>query len=84
MNYKQLLENIESREDFIFFLHSLAKDSQDNIESWNNRDISSYLSGISSWAEDMDGYFRNMKMDIPSSVDWKFIATLLYVGKIYE
>ena len=84
MNYTQLIESIESKEDFILFLCSLAKDSQDDLESWSNRDISSYLSGISSWVEDMDGYFRNMKMEMPTAVDWKLIATMLYVGKIYE
>ena len=32
----------------------------------------------------MEGYFANMNIDRPKDIDWKFIAILFYVGKIYE
>ena len=40
--------------------------------------------GISSWVEDMEGYYVNMGLEMPSDINWQFIANLFYVGKIYE
>lgn len=57
---------------------------QINGEEWENSDIDSYLEGVHSWVEDMEGYFYNMNREIPQNIDWNFIATLFYVGKIYE
>ena len=79
-----MIENVKSKEDFISFINKLSEDNQINNDEWENEDILSYLEGISSWVEDMDGYYKNMKLDVPTNVDWKFIATLFYVGKIYE
>lgn len=62
----------------------MLNDNRDNSDEWENKDIQSYLEGIYSWVEDMEGYFENMKLDIPANIDWKFIAILFYVGKIYE
>lgn len=84
MRVNELLDNIESKEDFISFVNSLLNDNQVNNDEWENKDILSYLEAISSWVEDMEGYYDNMKLDIPTNIDWKFIATLFYVGKVYE
>ena len=62
----------------------MLTDNRVNNDEWENKDILSYLDAISSWVEDMEGYYQYMKLDIPASIDWKFIATLFYVGKIYE
>ncbi len=84
MKVNEMIENVKSKEDFISFINKLSDDNQFNNDEWENKDILSYLGGISSWVEDMDGYYKNMKLDVPTNVDWKFIATLFYVGKIYE
>lgn len=84
MKVNEMIENVKSKEDFISFINKLSEDNQINNDEWENKDILSYLEGISSWVEDMDGYYKNMKRDVPTNVDWKFIATLFYVGKIYE
>lgn len=84
MRVNELIDDIKSKEDFISFVNSLLKDNQVNNGEWENKDISSYLEAISSWVEDMEGYYDNMKLDVPTNIDWKFIATLFYVGKIYE
>ena len=84
MAVHELIDNINSKQDFISFINILLNDNKDNSDEWENKDIQSYLESISSWVEDMEGYFENMKLDIPTDIDWKFIATLFYVGKIYE
>ena len=84
MNVYELIHNIKNKEDFVFFINNLQEDNQVRNNEWENKDISSYLESISSWVEDMEGYYKNMKLDIPANIDWKFIAMLFYVGKIYE
>ena len=52
-----------------------------NIE---NISIQEYLESVSSWVEDMEGYYKNTNQEIPNNINWDFIATLFYVGSIYE
>ena len=65
-------------------MNSLIEDKEVNPEEWENVNVSEYLEAIASWVEDMDGYYRNMNLEMPKNLDWRFITTLFYVGKIYE
>lgn len=84
MDFNSVIENIDSREDFINFLDELRRDKEQRSKEWQNKEITSYLEGICSWVEDMNGYYKNMNIDKPLDINWKFIAVLFYVGKIYE
>lgn len=84
MNISDILCSVDSKEEFMKFLDELRCDNEQREEEWENKDIKAYLEGVHSWVDDMEGYFRNMDMDIPKNIDWKFIATLFYAGKIYE
>jgi hypothetical protein len=78
------VKNIQTREDFIYFLRSLKKDYLKNLKSWENRDISAFLEAMASWAEDMDGFYINQGLPIPEKPDWKVFADMLMGGKLYE
>lgn len=78
------INSIKSKEKLIEFLDFLSKDRHDKKGEWENNTIEDYLTSISSWIEDMDGYYINNNLPIPSNENWSFIATLFYVGKIYE
>lgn len=78
------INNIKSKEELIEFLEFLSKDRYTKEDEWNNTTIEDYLAAISSWIEDMEGYYKNSNQPMPSSENWSFIATLFYVGKIYE
>lgn len=84
MHVSELIEQVETREDFVRFMHKLKEDSHINVDEWENKEISSYLESVAAWVEDMDGYYNNMNICPPKDVDWRFLATLFYVGKIYE
>lgn len=84
MQFYELMDNIKNKDDFVHFIHMLQEDNQVRNHEWENKDISSYLESISSWVQDMEGYYDNMKLDMPAHIDWKFAAMLFYVGKIYE
>lgn len=84
MDFNSIINDVNSKEDFMNFLAELRRDKEQKSEEWENNEITSYLEGICSWVDDMEGYFNNMHIDMPTDIDWKFIATLFYVGKIYE
>lgn len=84
MDFNSAINGVNSKEDFIKFLTELRLDKEQKSEEWENSEIASYLEGICSWVDDMEGYFDNMQIEMPTDIDWKFIATLFYVGKIYE
>ena len=77
MGYVKLLGNIKNKKDFLQFMELFGK----NIE---NISIQEYLESVSSWVEDMEGYYKNTNQEIPNNINWDFIATLFYVGSIYE
>lgn len=84
MEVYEKINTIHTREEFIDFMNSLIEDKEVNPEEWENVNVSEYLEAIAYWVEDMDGYYRNMNLEMPKNLDWRFIATLFYVGKIYE
>lgn len=84
MNLHESIDMIQTEDDFIEFVNLLIRDNTLNPSEWENKSVSEYLKGIASWVEDMDGYYVNMNLRKPTDIDWKFIAALLYVGKIYE
>jgi hypothetical protein len=84
LNFYKKIEKIKTKEELIEFLNYLSKDSKENKEEWEAKSIEEYLDAIQSWIEDMEGYYSNTKQEIPKDINWKFIATILYVGKVYE
>lgn len=84
MNINIEIENVKTKEDLFRFLEMLANNRKNNAEEWENKSIEDYLLSIQSWAEDMEGYYENNNLEVPQRIDWNFIATIFYVGKIYE
>lgn len=73
----KMLGKIKNKNDFLKFMEFY-------IPTIKELSIIDYLESISSWAKDMEGYYRNTDKEIPHDINWDFIATLLYVGSIYE
>jgi hypothetical protein len=82
----EALNKVESKEDFTEFINILMRDFKENPGEWedHSKPVISYLESIKAWVQDMDGYYMNTRQDVPKDINWNFIATLLYVGKIYE
>ena len=64
------------REETPDFLEILAKDYDENHDEWENWTISDYLESISAWIKDSDENFE--------TIDFKKMAEIFYIGKIYE
>ncbi|WP_429844546.1 DUF7660 family protein [Brevibacillus sp. FIR094] len=72
-------ENVDSKDELIQFLKALRNDLQVNPKEWENLSLSDFLEAMESWMEDtIDmGYLSDQP-------EWKSLATILYMGKIYE
>lgn len=73
----KMLGKIENKNDFLKFMELY-------IPTIKELSIREYLESIISWVEDMDGYYINTDKKIPQNINWDLIATLFYVGYIYE
>ena len=73
----EMLGKINSKEDFIKFMEIY-------VSTINDSSVKGYLESVLSWTEDMEGYYHNTKKEIPQNINWDFIATLFYVGSIYD
>ena len=77
MELYEMIGSVGTKEQFVSFLQQLSRDASENKEEWESWTISDYLEHISAWiASDKEHDWSN--------VDYKLLATVLYVGKIYE
>jgi hypothetical protein len=88
MDLVERLEAVRTLDDFVEFVRAL---SDDQIRAsllergvfgeqgdWQHSTIGAYLEAIAGYVQDA------LLKDKPSDMSWKFIAELLYAGKIYE
>lgn len=84
MNLDDRCIDINTRTDFVEFVRALSKDYKQNKAEWENDDIGSFLEALAAWVEDIEGYYSNQGLTVPSCIDWKLVANMLMSGKIYE
>ena len=75
--YIKMLDKINSKKDFLEFINLYLQTVTDTT-------VKEYLESVTAWVEDMDGYYKNMNIEEPQNINWNFIATMIYVGGIYE
>lgn len=87
MNQSVLLSQVEavrSRDDLVAFIQALSNELKSHPENWENSDLSSFLSAMAAWVQDMDGYYLNQKKEFSEDQSWKTFAEILYSARIYE
>lgn len=73
----KMLGSINSKEDFLEFMDHF-------IPTVHSSPVSDYLTALTAWAEDMEGYYKNAGKQVPAEINWDIIAAMLYAGSIYE
>lgn len=81
MSLKNDSMNITTKQEFIDFLNEEMK----NIESWENKDLSSFLEALLRYTNDIQGYYDNSGQDINSETpSWKLFSDLIKGASMYE
>lgn len=79
-----LAAGVRSRSDFISFVDNLGRNYKSNKDEWENDNLESFLGGLSWFANDMGGYYKNMKEDVDiETVTWRMAAQMLLAAKVY-
>jgi len=78
-------QNITDRKSFYEFAQDLLKEYETEGQNWEAKRIDSFIEGIASYAEDIDGYYRNMKFDTTAETPtWRIFAQILKGATVYE
>jgi len=76
------METVTDKNSFIEFLNLLEKDNAVNSPEWENKTIREFLQAMSSWIEDFsESDYNDIDWETP---DYKTMAKILYMGKLYE
>ncbi|MFC0178757.1 DUF7660 family protein [Thorsellia kenyensis] len=78
------INSIKNKADFLFFINKLKQSLENELESWVNNDLSSYLEALSDWIEGIEQFYINTKQPIPENISWKVFADILMAAKMYE
>lgn len=80
----QIIGSIKTREDFAKFVNTLLKFREENPTLWLNNTLGSYLNGIEMFSYDLEGYYKNKSIPLPSQPSWKMFAEVLRAAVIYD
>lgn len=76
---------VTDRQTFIEFLDLLRKDYLNNPDRWENKTLPEFLEALGAYAEDIQGYYDNMKQDINADQpNWQTFADIFKGATIYE
>ena len=76
---------VTDRQTFIKFLDLLRQDYVNNPDSWENKTLSEFFEALSAYAEDIQGYYDNMKQDVNADQpNWQTFADIFKGATIYE
>jgi len=76
MEIHEMVEQVNSKEDFITFLSGLLKDLKENRNEWENPTLEMFLEAMGAWISDSN--------KVPDQPTWMTFADILYASKIYE
>jgi hypothetical protein len=76
---------VNDRQSFIEFIDLLRKDFVDNPESWENKRLDDFLEALSSYANDIQGYYDNTKQNVNADEpNWQTFADIFKGATLYE
>jgi hypothetical protein len=77
-------KTVASREDFVKFVEYLNHDYQQKRDEWGNKTLEQFLGGLSGFANDMVGYYKNMGevVDV-ERITWRMAAEMLLAATVY-
>ena len=80
-----LIERLHSKEDFSNFLDVLYQDYKENKSEWENIELEDFLEALARYLRDVDGYYKNLKIDVNSKQpSWRLFADILCGARVYE
>lgn len=77
-------KTVASREEFVKFVEYLNQDYQQKRDDWGNTTLEQFLGGLSGFANDMAGYYKNMGEAVDlERMTWRMAAKMLLAATVY-
>ncbi|WP_350937926.1 DUF7660 family protein [Micromonospora mangrovi] len=70
--------------DFADFVDTLAADSADHPENWENRSLETFLGAWGEFSRSAESWARNNGEEFPLKLTWRFLAEMLLIAREYE
>lgn len=83
---RRKLAEIKTREEFVDFMTAFVQSIRGG-ESIENNTVDSYLEAMTSWVEDMGGYYENIGIANEVRLDtmnWRVLADIVVAATMYE
>lgn len=76
---------VSDRKSFAKFINLLQKNLLEKPDDWENKNLSDFLGALSTYTEDIQGYYNNMEINIDADKpNWKTFADIFMGAKMYE
>ena len=76
---------VTDRKSFSNFANNLLTEYKKNEVKWENNRIENFIEAISAYAEDIDGYYKNMNFETSADTPtWRVFAQILKGATVYE
>ena len=75
---------VADRQAFIEFLNLLRQDFLINPDGWENKTLPDFLEALSAYAEAIQGYYDNLKLNVNADQpNWQTFADIFKGATIY-
>lgn len=83
-DFEQIIVN--DKHSFIDFIRLLRESLENDINSWENTNLSGFLEAIERYTEDIQGYYDNtgQSEEDANQASWKRFADILKGARVYE
>lgn len=78
------VEEIDTRDDLIVFIHSLLRDLHEKPDNWENLDLPMYLDALAAWIECREQRYKNLGKPVPEDLSWSAVGEMLLAPRYYE
>jgi hypothetical protein len=80
-----MTNTVNDRQTFADFIVKLHQDFKTDPSTWENNNLDNFLEAMSSYARDIDGYYKNTNQNVNAdNPSWRVFADILMSAKIYE
>ena len=77
-------KTVRTRDEFVKFVEFLNEDLHAHKDEWENVDLQSFLGGLSGFARNVAGYYKNMGESVDAeNITWRMAAEMLLAATVY-
>ena len=78
-------EKLTTKTQFVEFVKLLVQNMANHPDEWHNNTLEQYIFALSSFLENIDGYYENIGLETDlEKPNWRIFADILLAARVYE